>query len=177
MLHLNIFDMLFCIKCAEFKYPYFCNIFWNYNRKYSYMWVDRATANLQPLCYTSGITIQRNWGCNTSLGFQWRDMYLLFGFTIQSDLWTITLILPRDPKEIMLFYISVQREMRRWCDFVQGVSMTQKETHNTLYFIIPRCCAWNYLSNDTITSKTEKCSFPPSWLKLAKSGTQKWPRT
>ena len=106
-------------------------------------------------------------GCNTSLGFQWRDMYLLFGFTIQSDLWTITLILPRDPKEIMLFYISVQREMRRWCDFVQGVSMTQKETHNTLYFIIPRCCAWNYLSNDTITSKTEKCSFPPSWLKLA----------
>ena len=35
MLHLNLSKMLLNIKWAEFKYPYFCNIFWNHNIKYS----------------------------------------------------------------------------------------------------------------------------------------------
>ena len=38
MLHLNFSAMLFNIKWGLFKYQYFCNMFWNYNKKYSCLW-------------------------------------------------------------------------------------------------------------------------------------------
>ena len=82
-------------------------------------------------CYTSGITDQRNLGCNTSLVFQRRDVYLLFRFTIQSEIKDNITINTFDLNIGMLFHNSVQRETRRLCVVWTGCFLTQRATHNT----------------------------------------------